>query len=135
VTFGRVELEGDHVAPQLTAAQQQALATTTWKGPHKAKDAHDASFTDSSDVKHIRRLSTSLQKYLKVKAVKPSKYVVSREMLAQKGVDFSKGSVMITGLRRSSPKSPSAARARQPSKAPTKAKPTTARAGRVQARK
>ncbi len=106
VRYGRVELEGDHVsAGQLNARQQAALSGSDWKGPHKANDTGDQRFAGSGEVKQIRGYGLALQKYLRVKAVKSSKYVRSRELLAAKGVRFDRGKLMVKGLYRTRPKS------------------------------
>lgn len=105
VRYGRVELEGDHVsAGQLNARQQAALQGSDWKGPHKANDTNDPRFAASKEVTKIRGYGVALQKYLEVKAVKGSKYVRSRELLAAKGVRFDRGKLMVKGLYRTRPK-------------------------------
>ncbi len=105
VRYGRVELEGDHVsAGQLNARQQAALAGSDWKGPHRATDTRDARFAGSDEVTKIRGYGVALQSYLNVKAVKGSKYVRSRELLAAKGVRFDRGTRMVKGLYRTRPR-------------------------------
>ena len=105
VRYGRVELEGDHVsAGQLNARQQAALSGSDWKGPHKANDTVDPRFAASDEVSKIRGYGVALQKYLGVKAVKSSKYVASRELLAARGVRFDRGKLMVKGLYRTRPK-------------------------------
>jgi hypothetical protein len=121
VEYGRVELEGDHVsAGQLNARQQAALASSTWKGPHKAADALDPQFANSDDVVKIRGYAKGLLGYLSplgVTAVKGSKYVTSRELLGKLGVAFDRGKLMIKGLRRTRPQGGGAVRVSQTTQA------------------
>lgn len=99
VRFGRVEMEGDHVSARLNARQQQAIASSTWKGPHSEADSRNPAFAATHDVQHIRDLANSLKDFLKITPVKESKYVVSRRLLAKKGVRFDRGRIMIRGLK------------------------------------
>src|SRR5204862_470150 len=66
--FGRVESEGEHLNARssggLSQRQQELLATTPWKGPHKASDALDPRFAQGDDVKAVRKLAEGLQTYL-----------------------------------------------------------------------
>jgi hypothetical protein len=99
VSFGRVELEGEHLALQLTAAQQQAQAASPWQGPHTARDTTNPAFTESSDVKNINRMAEALAKFLKVTPAGKSKYGESRELLAKKGVTFGNKRSLVQALR------------------------------------
>ena len=86
--FGTVEFEGEHLGLQLTAAQQQALANSTWDRPHNSSDTHNPAFNDSPDVKNIHRMAEGLSAFLKVKPSSGSKYSLARAALGKKGVTF-----------------------------------------------
>lgn len=96
--FGRVELEGDHVAAgNLTPSQQARMQNR----PHRARDAHNKHFLRTADVKKVRGYVDAIVKYLEVTPVKESKYVFSRGGLAAKGATFDNGRYMIKGPQRS----------------------------------
>jgi len=114
--FGRVEFEGDHLSAQLSAAQQAALANSTWKGPHRSSDTTNKAFTESDDVKHIRNLAARISTYLDVKPAGMSKYAQGRQELGAQGVKFTSNRTLFKGLRASS--KPAAARQHAPKPKP-----------------
>jgi hypothetical protein len=79
--FGRVELEGNHVTLQLTPEQAQALAGTTWSGPHAFADVVNPALTSSPDVRETNRLAEQMRDYLGVTASPHGKYVEARQRL------------------------------------------------------
>jgi hypothetical protein len=92
--YGRVELEGDHVAAGALSSSQLAAASNR---PHRSRDAQNKSFNASADVLKIRGYVAALTKFLKVTPVTDSKYVHSRARLAAKGATFNTGRHMIKG--------------------------------------
>ncbi len=83
VSFGRMELEGEHVSLQLTPEQQAKLAGSTWKGPHRASDTQNQALVGSADVKETHRLADVLGGHLGVTAAGVSKYAQGRQMLGK----------------------------------------------------
>ena len=89
-SFGRVELEGEHLALQLTQKQIAKQKSAKWKGPHRASDTRNPAFTKSTDVKNIDLMGIALSKYLKVTKAEGSKYAEARRVLLAKGVKMNK---------------------------------------------
>ena len=102
VSFGRVELEGEHLSLQLTQNQKARLkAAKKWKGPHKASDTRNPAFTKSKDVKNIDRMGLAFSKFLGVTKADGSKYAEARRLLKAKGVNISRRAKVFRASRRS----------------------------------
>ncbi len=122
--YGRVELEGDHVAAGALSSSQLAVASNR---PHRSRDAKNKSFQKSEDVTKIRGYVAALTKFLSVTPVTDSKYVHSRARLAAKGATFDAGRMMIDGVQRSRTRATRTTRTTRARVRPARAPRTAAR--------